>query len=91
MQSLHKFCVRSVRRVFAECTGLKPYCVSAKGMCGVTSCMINRSITLERMQRRMMAGEMTVGLVSYSFSKYRIGYRNLATKSDGSKPIFTGV
>ena len=26
------FCVRSVRRVFVECSGLKPCCVGARGM-----------------------------------------------------------
>ena len=47
-------CVRSVRRVFVECNGRKPCCVGARGRCGVVSCSISRSVTLEGVQRRVM-------------------------------------
>ena len=47
-------CVRSVRRVFVECSGLKPCCVAANGVCGVVSWRIRRSATLEGVQSRVM-------------------------------------
>ena len=47
-------CVRSVRRVFVECKGLKPCCDGARGMCGVTMCKMRRSVTLEGVQRSVM-------------------------------------
>lgn len=47
-------CVRSVRRVFVECRGLKPCCVGARGRCGVVSCRMRRSVTLEGVHKRVM-------------------------------------
>lgn len=47
-------CVRSVRRVFVECSGLKPCCVGARGRSGVISCNTRRSMTLEGEQRSVM-------------------------------------
>ncbi len=48
------FCVRSARRVFVECSGLKPCCDVAKGMCGVVICSARRSVTLEGVQRSVI-------------------------------------
>ena len=47
-------CVRSVRRVFVECKGLKPCCDESRGMCGVVICNMRRSVTLEGVQRSVM-------------------------------------
>ena len=47
-------CVRSVRSVFVECSGLKPCCVAARGMCGVVSFKMRRSVILEGVQRSVM-------------------------------------
>ena len=59
-------CVRSVRRVFVEWSGLKPCCEGAKGMCGVIVFMIRRSVTLEGVQRRVM-GRCEEGCVGSLF------------------------
>ena len=47
-------CVRSVRRVFVECSGLKPCCEGSRGMCGFVSARIRRSVTLDGVQRSVM-------------------------------------
>ena len=47
-------CVRSVRRVFVECSGLKPCCDGSKGMCGLVSVSMSRSVILEGVQRSVM-------------------------------------
>lgn len=48
------FWVRSVRRVFVECSGLKPCCEESKGMCGLVSVRMRRSATLEGVHKRVM-------------------------------------
>ena len=55
-------CVRFVRRVFVECSDLKPCCDSARGIYGVTRCRIRRSMILEGEQRSVI-GRCDAGTV----------------------------
>ena len=57
-------CVRSVRRVFVECSGRKPCCDGARGMWGVAICRIRRSVTLEGVHRSVM-GRCEDGIVGF--------------------------
>ena len=60
------FCVRSIRRVFVECSGLKPCCVLTRGMCGVISFSMRRSMTLDGVQRSVI-GRCDDGSVGFLF------------------------
>lgn len=46
LMPLRTLCLRFVKNVFVECNDLKPSCLGAKEMCGLTS-MISHSVTLE--------------------------------------------
>lgn len=58
------FCVRSARRVFVECNGLKPCWDEAKGMCGVINFRISLSVILEGVQSSVM-GRCEEGSVGF--------------------------
>lgn len=54
LMPLKDLCVRSVKRVIVECSGLKPCCDLFEGMCGVVRVRISRSVTLKGVLRSVM-------------------------------------